>query len=312
MSWLGIAGAHHVAAGQQLVRRQHVVQRIARDAHEFGIAGSGADEDGIEPHLTDHLLDREQPPDQRIALESDPELPQIVDFGIDHLVGQPEIGNAVAQHSAGHMKGFEHRDLAAGLGHVGGARHPGRARTDDPDAVAVRLDVRDVGPALLNRHVADEALEPADCDRLQVFADGARAFALRFLRADTTADGSEQVGVCDDIVGAPEVLLANLADEAGDVDADRATFDAFWVRAKQAAFGFTQGIFDAEDTGYFGEIFRALSGILLARACPFLRNRPDRPFFRHPSRPPLLRVGSSSGSLLTSGREQIFPRSRIA
>ena len=241
----GIARAHHVAAGEQLVRRQHVVERIAGDAHELGIARAGADEDGVKPHLADHLLDREQPPDERVALELHPELAQVVDFSVDHLVGQPEVGNAVAQHAAGHVEGLVYRDFAPGLGHVGRARHPGRARADDADPEAARLDVGDVGPALLDRHVADEALEAADGDRLQALADGAGAFALRFLRADAAADGGEQVGVGDDIVGAPEILLPDLPDEAGNVDADRAAFDARRVRAEQAALGFPQRVLDA-------------------------------------------------------------------
>ena len=73
-----------------------------------------------------------------------------------------------------------------------------------------------------DRVVADEALQPADRDRLQRFADGADAFALVLLRADAAADRRQQVGVGEDVVGAAEILLADLLDEARDVDADRA------------------------------------------------------------------------------------------
>jgi hypothetical protein len=56
------------------------------------------------------------------------------------------------------MQRFEHRDVAAGLGHVGRARHPGRTRSDDADAERTRLDERDVDPAVLDRAIADPPL----------------------------------------------------------------------------------------------------------------------------------------------------------
>jgi hypothetical protein len=277
----GIARAHHVAAGKQLVRRQHVVEGVPWDPHELGIARAGADEDGMEPQLADHLLDCEQPPDERVAFEFHSELAQVVDLGIDYFIGQPEVGNAVTQHAAGHVERLVHRDFAPGLGHVGGAGHSGRARADDAYAETARFDVRDVGPAFPDGHISDEALETADGDRLQARADGAGALALCFLRADAAAHRGEQVGVGDDVVGAPEVLLPDLPDEAGDVDADRAAFDACRVRAEQAALGFPQRVLHREHAGDLGEILRTLAGVLLARARAFLGNGAYRPLLGH-------------------------------
>ena len=132
---------HQVAAGQQFVGGKHAIERIARDTEHRRIAGAGADEDGIEAELIAHLLDGEQAADQRIALELDAELAQILDFRVDHLVGQAEIGDAVFQHAAGLMECLVDRHLASGLGHVGRTRHAGRPGTDDPDLESVRLDI---------------------------------------------------------------------------------------------------------------------------------------------------------------------------
>ena len=110
---------------------KHAVERIAGNAEHRRIAGAGADEDGVEAHLVDHLLDGEQAADQRVAFELDAELAQIVDFGVDHRVGQAEIGNAVFQHAAGLVERLEDGHLAAGLGHVGGAGHAGGTGADD-------------------------------------------------------------------------------------------------------------------------------------------------------------------------------------
>ena len=221
-----IARAHQVAAREQLVGGEHAVQRLAGNAHETRIARAGADEHRVEAHLGDHLLDREQAPDQRVAFELDAEPLELVDLDVDHRVRQAEIRDAVLQHAARLVEGLVDGDVASRLGHVGGARHAGGTRADDAHLEAVGLDVGNVRPAFADRHVADEAFEAADGHRLQRLADGAHALALVFLRADAAADRGQQVGVGDDVVGAVEVLVGDLLDEAGDVDSHRATAHA--------------------------------------------------------------------------------------
>ena len=217
---------HQVAARQQFVGRQHAVQRIAGNAEHRRIAGADADEHRVEAHLVDHLLDGEQAADQRVALELDAEFLQLVDLRVDHFVGQAEIRNAVAQHAARLVEGFVDGHVAPGLGHVRGAGHAGRTRADDADPVRSRFDIRDIGPAFRDRLVADPALEASDGHRFQRVADGAHAFALVFLRTDAAADGRQQVGVGQDVVGAAKILLADLLDETGNVDTHRAACDA--------------------------------------------------------------------------------------
>ena len=163
-----------------------------------------------------------------------PRLRSLSNLDVDHRIRQAEVGDAVLQHAAGFLECLVDGDVAAGLRHVGRARHSGRAGADDADLEAVALDVRQVRPALRNGHVTDEALQPADRHRLQRVADGAHAFALGLLRTDASAHRRQQVGVGDRVVRAVEILCGELHDEAGDVDPHRAAAHAGLVGAVEA------------------------------------------------------------------------------
>ena len=158
---------------------------------------------------------------------------------------------------------------------------PAGPGADDADLEARRLDVGNVGPAFGDRHVADEALEPADGHRLQRLADRAHAFALVLLRAHAPAHRRQQVGVGDDVVGAVEVLLRDLLDEAGDVDAHRAAAHAGLVGALEAALGLDQRVFEPVADGDLVEVLRARLGRLLGHRRALLRDRADRLLLGH-------------------------------
>ena len=222
--------------------------------------------------FVNHLLDGEQTTDQGVALKFDAELFQVVDLGVDHIIGQAEIGDAVFQNTTGLVEGLVDRDVAAGLGHVSSAGHTGWPRSHDANTEAVRFDVRDVDPALPDCGVTDKAFKPPDCHCFERLADGADAFALIFLWADASADGRQQAGLGQDVVGTAQILLADLLDEARDVDADRATRDAGLVRAHQAAIGFAQGFFEVVAAGHFFKIPGPNFRVLLAHGCAILWN----------------------------------------
>ena len=121
-----VACAHQVAARQQLVRREHAVERLAGDAEHRRIARAGADEDGVEAQLVDHLLDGEEPPDQRVALE----LARRACAACRSRRRSPRWAagsrDAVLQHAARLVERLVDGDVAAGLRHVGGAGHARR------------------------------------------------------------------------------------------------------------------------------------------------------------------------------------------
>ena len=146
-------------------------------------------------HLVEHLLDRKQPSDERVAPDFDAKVDQVPDLLVDDLVGQAEIGNTVTQDPARLVQGLVDRNRAAGLGQVRRAGHARRAGADDTDAEAIGLYVGSLVPALLDRAIADPALQTTDGDRLKGVADRADAFALVLLRADAAADGRQEVRI---------------------------------------------------------------------------------------------------------------------
>ena len=125
----------------------------------------------MEPEFVDHLLYREQPAHQGVAFEAHAELLQVSHLGVDDLVGQPEIRDAIAQHPAGAMESLVDGDLATGLRHVGSTGHASRPGSDDADTESVGLHIGHVGPARVDGHVADEAFQPADGDGLERIAE---------------------------------------------------------------------------------------------------------------------------------------------
>ena len=151
------------------------------------VACPRSDEHRVKAHLVDHLFDREQASDERIAFELHAKLPQLLDLRVDHFVAA-EIRNPVTQYATGLVERFVYGDVAAGFRHVGGACHSGRARSHDADPEAGGFDVGNVGPAFADREIADEALEAADRHGFQRLTDDAHAFALAFLRAHASAD----------------------------------------------------------------------------------------------------------------------------
>ena len=83
--------AHQIAARQQLVGGQNTVQRVAWNPEHRRVAGAGADKHGVMAHLVDHLGDREQASDQRVAYELHAELAQVFYLSVDDFVWQPEV-----------------------------------------------------------------------------------------------------------------------------------------------------------------------------------------------------------------------------
>ena len=264
--------AHQVAARKQLVGGEDTVKRFAVDTHEARVAGTRADKDGVEAEFVEHLLDREQAPNQCIALDLHAQRLEVLKLGIENFVGEAELGDAVPQHATGLVQRLEDRDLASGLGHVRGTGHAGRARADDADVEAVGFDVRYIPPPGLDGLVTDPAFEAADGHRLVFRADGANAFALVFLGAHAPADGREQRRLRENVVGAAIVLVADLLNEAGNVDGNGTRRHAFRFGTHQAPFAFEQRVFQPEAECDFVKIMGAFDRVLDRHLGAVLRN----------------------------------------
>ncbi len=114
---------------------------------------------------------------------------EAVDLGLDDVLGQAELGNAVDQHPAGGVEGLEDGDVVAELGELARGGQASRAGTDDGDPLAGR---RRIGVAELLEMglgpVRDVALEVANGDRFALLAPQADQLALRLLGADPPGD----------------------------------------------------------------------------------------------------------------------------
>ena len=129
--------------------------------------------------------------DAVVLLEGDAEGAQPVDLGVEDVARQAVAGDAVAHHPAGLGPAVAHRDRVTLAGEVVGGGQPAGAGADDDDAAAGARRRRVERPALLDRQVAQEALDPVDRDRPVELEPVAGGFAR--VVADPAVDGGERV-----------------------------------------------------------------------------------------------------------------------
>ena len=141
--------------------------------------------------------------DLRVQLERHAHRQDPVDLGVEHVAREPVVRDAEAHHAAGHRTGLEDRHLVAEAAQVIGGREPGGPAPTTSTRLPDRLGGGIERPALLDRLVADEALDRVDADRLVELA--AVAGGLARVVTDATHDRREGV-VLDDL--APGALVA--------------------------------------------------------------------------------------------------------
>jgi hypothetical protein len=118
-----------------------------------------------------------------------PNRAHVIDLLANDLLGQPEFGNAVNEHSADFVQGFEDVDPVSFLDEVAGDREAGGAAPNDGHFLAGgRSFLNFVEVEVLLLVVGDEALEIADAEGLNLFSHQAAALAMIFLRADASSD----------------------------------------------------------------------------------------------------------------------------
>ena len=134
---------------------------------------------------------------------STPMRSQVLDVLVDDRLRQAVLGDAVAEHAADRVQRLEDRHRVAELREIARRRQARRARADDRDLLGPARDGLH-GPVRRVRAlpVRDEALEPADRDRLLLAQDHAVQLALVLDRADAAADRREEVPPPDRARGA--------------------------------------------------------------------------------------------------------------
>ncbi len=227
-------GLHQVDTGQVLVGGVHPRQGLAGDAHKHGQARAGTDEHGLIA-LLKHFVNVEGLADDHIGLQIHAQGGELVHLVLHDGLGQAELGDAVHQHAAGGVEGLEDGDLVAVLGQIAGAGQAGGAGAHHRHLDAIGLGLLRHGVDVLPVPIGHKALQPTDGHRLALDGPDAPGLTLALLRADTTADAGQGVGVGDNIISGLEVALGHFGDKLGDADVDRAAAHAGLVLAVEAA-----------------------------------------------------------------------------
>ena len=85
--------------------------------------------------------------------------------------------------------------------------------------------------------VGNETLQATDTDRIAAESAGAGAFALAFLRADTTADSRQGTIDADGLISTFEIMFFNFGNKAFNIHTDRAFGNTGGIGTAQAALG---------------------------------------------------------------------------
>ncbi len=243
-----VAGQHGDFGGAQTARRARRVERcravadhddVAGDAHLAALAhaaqhvdrldyclaagdtalgclpGADADEDGIEAGVV-QALEGDLVAQGDAVDEAHAGLPERLELTFEHVLGQPELGDAVAQHAAGLVVGVVDRHLVTGLRQEPGAAEAGRTGADHGHPAAGR------GADLQGRRsvVTGGAVQGADGDRVVNVAAPADRFAVT--RTHAAEDARERQLVAHDRRGARHVAFDDLGKVGRYVDVCRA------------------------------------------------------------------------------------------
>ena len=221
----------HLLAGQiGLLVFAHVAQEAHGRHDPFGVfvgkaqllVGAGADGDEHGVILLPQLLDGDVVADAHPVLHFDPGGQNGMDVVVQPVLGQPVVGDAVAQHAAQLGQHLKDGDGMAHQAQVIGCRQAAGATADHGHTLA------GVGRAVGRRHsagtVGRHPLESADIDG--VVDHIAAAPGLAGMLADIGAGGGEGIVLADQPDGVLIASGAHQRDIAGDIDGSRAQRDA--------------------------------------------------------------------------------------
>ena len=237
---IGVSRIHEVDAGEVFVARHHVDVVLTRDVHEVGQSGSRTYKYTAEALIL-QVLHGDRLAHDAVGLEMNTHLAQVVDLHVYDAVGQSEFGNTIFQHAANFVERLEDIDLVAFLHHVAGKTQSRRSRAHDGHLDAIRrCHLGQYATSALALIVRSKALEIADGHgrlfHLQVYA---LALALLLLRAYAAADSGQGRGHLQHAGSVEDMSMLDILDKRRNVDIHRASLDAAWLTAVEAAASLT-------------------------------------------------------------------------
>ena len=129
------------------------------------------------------------------------------------------------------MKCFKNGDVISFFGKVAGAGQAGRTGADHGHAVTVSFGTGGFVLAKRIVPIGHKAFKSADADRFALDPSDAFGFALRFLRANSAANGRQRGRFRDDLIGGFKIAFSDLRNEFGNTDLDGAAVNAGHILA---------------------------------------------------------------------------------
>ena len=249
-------GLHQVHARQELVGGIHTLEVFTGDIHKVREPRAGADKHRFIAHL-EQLVDGEHLADDHIGFDFNAQCFERVNLLLNNGLGQTEFRNTVDQHAARRVQRLKHRDFVSLACKIARAGQAGRACADDRNFVPVGFGHDGLFGAVRHMPVSGKALQTADGDGFALHAANAFAFALRLLRADTTANSGQGRGLRQNLIGFFKLARFDLLDEGRDINGNRAAADAGLVAAVQAAGRLIHRLLGRITQRHFVEIARA-------------------------------------------------------
>ena len=223
-----------VEAAEKIDSREDVGGVLAVQAETDSLLGAQGDVHGVmgpsqfvQAHVPAHL---------DAALQLDSQVEDLLDFRVEHRLGQAVTGDAPAQHAAGLLQGLEHRHAVASASQLIRAGEAAGACADDGDLLRPFLLREDFQfQPSFDAEIADGPLDLVDVhgalELLAVALDLARG------GADSAADRGERTGVRVDRPGLCEGLLEGFAQTLRECDGRAELANAVAAGAAMAAGG---------------------------------------------------------------------------
>ena len=231
---------HQVGAGQELVSAIHAAQALAFNAHKARQPRARADKHGLKA-VVKQLVHRQRLADDHVGFDLHAQRAQVFHLPRHDSLGQAKLRNAVAEHPTRRVQRFKHRHLIPAPRQFARAGKPRGAGAHHRHAMAVGRGALRLLRMMRQMPVRRKALQPADGDRLKLHAQGALAFALRFLRAHAAAHGGQGGILRDHLIRIFIIARLDMGNEIRNLNIDRASLHAGAVFAVQAARGLLLG-----------------------------------------------------------------------
>ena len=218
---IGLISLHQVDTGQELVGGINAVQALTGNAHKARQTCAGTDKHSLIAHVK-QLVNGQGTANDNVCFHIYADCTQAVNLLTHNFFGQTELRNAVHQYAACGVQCFVNRYLIAHFCQVAGSGQAAGARTDYRYLNAVLLRHFGLFAGVLTVPVCHKTLQTANADRLVLNAAHALAFALRFLRAHTAANGRKRTGSAQNFKRTLHIFLGYLTDKSRNINSDGA------------------------------------------------------------------------------------------